>query len=378
MVARGPALSFDPQYVNFVISAWGTQDFAPVVVADLQRLALAHADRVFTQLNVIGLAPQEAKPAAVKSAISLINALKLAKQTSSGTRSARIAKISATPLGREILPEGPQAGTIRVRFVGHLVTSSPSLSSLLASLEKRGPLSRPIAHPLPGTPTKGAAFNRGILEGLTHYYEQEGRAAEPAGPSSARRSPAQELKAVALQATQRHPAGATPSAEKVIALAAELGLLWRDIEPINQSLGVESIGSAATAHDGTLIPRVPLWQSAAAQFQETLWRVYRQRVDSSGLTTIASLRGGIGRALGVSAPVVDAFLCLTREAGERGESSLTLQFEPNDEVLYTRNRQPLIWQDTAFDFIEVQRSHETLPAASNLSAHQHSGLPRLS
>lgn len=375
MVARGPALSFDPQYVDFVISVWHAHDFAPMAVDDLQRLALVHAEHVFTHLNVIGLAPQQAKPSTAKAAITLIKALKLAKQTSSGTRSARVVKMSPTPLGREILPEEPQAGAIRVGLVGHLVKSSPPLSALLSTLEERGPLSRPIAHPLPGTPTKGVAFNRGVLEGLAQYYEQEGRSTELAGRTSARRSPTQELKAAALQETQRHPASAMPSFEKGIALAAELGLLWRDIEPINQSLGIESIGSAATSYGGTMIPYVPTWQGAAAHFQDTLWRVYRQRVDSSGLMTIATLRGGIGRELGISAAVVDTFLRLTREAGERGECSLTLQFEPNDDMLYAAGRRPLIWQDTAFDFVEVQRTQATPSTGGNSSTHRDSGMP---
>jgi hypothetical protein len=212
-----------------------------------------------------------------------------------------------------------------------------------------------------------------VIEGLVHFGSRGSASLEGAGRTPARQTAAQQLKAASAAATGQHPASRIPAFDKAVALAADLGLLWRDVEPINQALGVESIGSAAHPHAGTLIPNVLTWQESAPRFQETLWRVYRHRVDSSGFVTIASVRGGVGRELRLSAPVVDSFLCLTREAGERGDAPVTIEFEPNDDLLYAADRRPLIWRDSAFDFVEVHRSPDAVPTSSRSSARRQAG-----
>jgi hypothetical protein len=198
-------------------------------------------------------------------------------------------------------------------------------------------------------------FNRSMLEGLARYASRLPLSSQPSPATVVRQTASQALKAAATQATRRHSVGGIPSLEKLLLLAADLGLLWRDVDQINQALGVESFGTATQVRDGATIPNVPRWEDIEVRFTATLTRVYRQRVDSSGFATIQALRGGIGRELHLSWKVVDALLCSARDHGERGESTFLLQFEPNDDLLYAKGRQPLIWQRTAFDFIEVRQ-----------------------
>jgi hypothetical protein len=342
---------------------------------ELQSAVAEYAEHVFTHLNMIGLAKRQANPRAIQAAVALFKSLKLIKQTNSGTRNAHVVQMNVTPLGHEILGEEPAVANIRIGLVSLLVKSSPTLTTLLRSLAEIGPLSRPVANPLPGTPTKGATFNRTLLEGMAEYQSQEWAVTEVTVRTTTKQPASMTLKAMAAQATQRHPASVIPSFDKVITLAADLGLLWRDVKQINQAFGVESIGSAASEDDGVLIPNIPDWQVSAETFQEVLWNVYLQQVNSSGLTTIRTLRGGIGRELCISDAVVDAFLCLTHEAGDRGDCPFTLQFEPNDDLLYAASRRPLICQETAFDFIEVHRSPESLPINGSPSTYKQIGLP---
>jgi hypothetical protein len=370
---RGPALGFDPQYVDFVISAWRQQGFPTLSADELQRIALERAKQVFTEQTMMGLVERQAKLSAAKAAIALLKALKLVKQISSGSGSARIVRVETTPLGQEIFGEEPTAGNIRLRLVGLLVKNSPPVTAVLRSFEKDGPLSRPVANPLPGTPRKGAAFNRGVEEGLAQYESQGSEYGHRSAHTGVRQTATQRLKAAGVEATNRHPVSQIPSFEKVVMLAVELGLLWTDVQPINQAIGVESIGLAAVSRDGAFIPNVPSWKEIGVRFQETLRRVYLARVDSSGLTTIATLRGGIGRELGLSAAAVDAYLRLTREAGDRGECQFTLQFEPNDDLLYAADRHPLIWHGTAFDFVELHVRQGASPVGIGAAPSARSG-----
>jgi hypothetical protein len=364
----GPSLSFDPQYVDFVIAAWQRRDLMPCQIVDLQRLAAEHAERVFTEWSMMGLAKQQVNAAAIKSAIALLKSLKLLKQTSIGPRDARLIQLTTTPVGRELLAEKPEASNVRVGLVSLLIQQSPALKRLLTTLDNAGPLSRPVASPLPGTPSKGATFNRSVLDGLTHYASRLRLPSQPSAPSAKRPTASQALKAAITQATQRHPVSDIPSLEKLMLLAADLGLLWRDVDQINQALGVESLGTATQVRDGATIPNVPRWDDIELRFTATLARVYRQRVDSSGFATIQALRGGIGRELRLSWKAVDGLLCSARDHGERGESTLLLQFEPNDDLLYVKGRQPLIWQRNAFDFVEVQHIADAAPFPSTASS----------
>lgn len=361
----GPSLSFDPQYVDFVIAAWQRRDLMPCPLVDLQRLAAEHAERVFTECSMMGLAKQQVNAAGIKSAIALLKSLKLLKQTSKGLQDARVIQLTTTPVGRELLAEKPAASNIRVGLVSLLIQQSPVLKRLLTTLDYAGPLSRPVASPLPGTPSKGAMFNRSVLDGLAHYASRLPQPSQPSAATTKKPTASQALKAAATQATERHPVSGIPSLEKVLLLAADLGLLWRDVDKINQALGVESLGTATQVREAATIPNVPRWGDIESRFTTSLARVYRQRVDSSGFATIQALRGGIGRELRLSWKVVDALLCSARDQSERGESTLLLQFEPNDDLLYAKGRQPLIWQRTAFDFVEVQHIADaaTFPSA---------------
>jgi hypothetical protein len=359
MPAKGPALSFDPNYVDFTVSAWQRYDLQPMTLVELQRLAAEQADHVFTEWSMMGMAEQHANEKSIKAAMSLLKSLKLLKQTNSGSRDARVTSIAPTPLGREILAEKPSVGNIYVGLVGLLVQQSPQLHTLLDLLEKHGPLSRPVASPVPGTPSKGTSFNRAVLDGLAHYSSQMASHMSMSdalpGRATSRQTATQKLKQVATEATQRHPTSVLPSLEKLWLLAADLGVVWKDVKQINQSLGIESIGPATQSHNGTDLPNIPRWEDICKRFTDVLLRVYLERVDSSGFVTIQALRGGIGRELHLSWKVVDCFLGLARDQGDQGQGSLTLQFEPNDDLLYAAGRQPLIWQGTAFDFVEVRR-----------------------
>lgn len=354
MSVQGPSLSFDPQYVNFVIVAWQGQEFQPLTLEQLQRRALERAEQVFSGLTMMGLAERQAKPAAVKAAIALLKALMLVKQTSSGPRDARIARVELTPLGEEILREEPAAGGIRVGLVNLLTKTSPPLMKVLTSLEHDGPLSRPIAYPAPGAPRKGAAFNKAVLQGLAQLERDSNVPAAPPAQASTRQTASQTLKVAATQTTRRHPAGQTPVFDKIAILAADIGLLWRDVTPVNEALGIETIGSATQRREEVYTPYIPQWEAIRQKFEASVQRTYSARVDTSGFVTIGALRGGIGRELALSTPVVDTFLNLARDAADRGEGPFTLQFEPDDDLLYAADRKPLIWEGAAFDFIEVQ------------------------
>ena len=369
MPARGPTLSFDPHYVDFLISAWGCQDLTPLALADLQRLTSEYAQQHLDLMTMMGLAEHQVKRPAITSAINLLKSLKLAKQTSSGPKNAKVVTVSVTSLGSEVLNEKPAAGSIRVGLVGLLIDQSPPLRTLLHAFHDHGPLSRPIAHPRSGTPRKGTAFNRALLEGLASYV---GTVHSLPPRSAARKTASQQLAEVSAQVAGRHPVSALPSAAKLVLLAIDLGLLWRDVEQVNSALGIEIIGTAATARDGTIVPLVPDWRESQTRFAETLWQVYLQRVDSSGFATIEALRGGIGRELAISGSVVDAFLCRARDLGDGGDYPLTLQFEPDDDLLYSSERKPLIWQESAFDFVEV---HQRVPGTLQTTSLASSGRP---
>jgi hypothetical protein len=375
---RGPSLSFDPQYVDFVIVAWQRQAFQPLSFEELQRLALERAEQVFSELTMIGLAERQATPAAVKAAIALLKALMLVKQMSSGPSGARIARVEITPLGVEILSEEPAVGGIRVGLVTLLTKTSPSLAKVISSLEHDGPLSRPIAYPAPGAPRKGAAFNKAVLQGLAQMEHDSSVPAAPPAQASTRQTASQTLKLAATQATRHHPASQTPSFDKIVALASDLGLLWRDVTPVNEALGIEIIGSATVRREDVYTPNIPQWEAIWPNFQVVLERTYTARVDNSGFVTIGAVRGGIGRELALSAPVVDAFLGRTRDAADRGECPFTLQFEPDDDLLYAANRKPLIWEGSAFDFVELQARQRALSSGDRAPIGARTGFMRSS
>ena len=107
MPAQGPSLNFDPRYVDFTISAWREQDFAALPVEDLRRAAAKYGDQVFGHLNMIGLAEEHVKLPQFASALALLKSLKLVKETKVGPKDAKVAMISATPLGSDALQEDP-------------------------------------------------------------------------------------------------------------------------------------------------------------------------------------------------------------------------------------------------------------------------------
>src|SRR5262249_8324680 len=148
---------------------WQQKDLTSLQLSDLQHLAAEYAQQVYDKSTLMGLGERQVKHPAINSAMTLLKSLKLVKQTSSGPRNVTVVKVSVTSLGSEILREKPEVGSIRIGLVGLLVDQSSPLRALLHAINEHGPISRPTASPRPGTPRKGAAFNRSLIEGLDQY-----------------------------------------------------------------------------------------------------------------------------------------------------------------------------------------------------------------
>jgi hypothetical protein len=373
MPAKGPSLNIDPRYLDFAISVWRQEDFASLPLAEFEANVAERASVALNEFNLMGLAKEQVKPSLVKSAITLFKSMKLAKSVPVGPRDVRATQLAITPLGREVLSEPPAIGGIHRYLVSILVSVSPPLAALLKYLNDYGPLSRPISSPIPGTPRKGAAYNRALLAGLVEYSDRVGGfgTQQHMHPASGRQkqTASQRLKEAITEATKRHPVSTIAGVEKIIPLAAALGLLWIDRVQVNEALGIESVGTATTQQDGAVFPNAPDWRTMSAQFTELLLNTHFTRMYGSGFSSIDALRGGVGRVLRLSPPVVDALICRARVAGDRGESPVRLQFEANDDLSYTPGRRPLIWENTAFDFVEVRRPSTPDQVGSNSTAH---------
>jgi hypothetical protein len=365
---RGPALTFDPRYVNFVIEAWQKHGLATMESDDLITAAVEHAEAALIRLNEMGLLEEDVSQSEISKAIALFKALKLLKQTKTGPRNAQVTKVSVTPDGRDMLGEQPVIGGVRPRLASLLVSKNPELTLLLRALEEHGPLVQPVLSLIVGAPRKGRPYAEAIEQGLEKFWAQGTPARmhstnETNGMPRTRRATARQLLDVAkAEALARHPAGALRQLDKVVPLVRALGLLWTDTQQLNEVIAAQYVGSAASQDAGTYVPSTPTWASIRSRFIDELVRAHTAQENGSGFATIESLRGAIGRALHLAPSVVDDLICAAREAGERREVPVSLHFEPSEDLLYHRDRHPIIWLDRAFDFVEVTPLEPEVPS----------------
>lgn len=354
MPATGPALTFDPRYVDLVIQTWQKHDFQPMPPAELADATEQQAADTFRALNEKGLLEEEVSKKNITGALSLLKSLKLTKQAKVGPKNAQVAKIAATPAGQKTLHAAEAVGGIRVALVSELVKQSTALSTLLHALEQHGPLVLPMLSPIPGAPRKGPAYKTAIQQGIAKFGELPAFRDDKHMPTpKGNATPAQMLKESLTLALQKQPAGQIAGVEKIIPVAQELGLLWIDTQQINEVIAAHFVGIAAVAVDGIYIPNTPKWEEIRPRFMEELLHAHYQLADGSGFMTIEALRGALGRALHLSRPVVDAFLRQARDETDRQHASVRLHFEEDEESMYVKGRHPLFWNDYAFDFVAV-------------------------
>lgn len=374
---RGIALTFDPRYVEWVIQAWLTRDLAPMKLDELVALATAYAEERLTELTSMGLHEEDVSADAVNKAIALLKNLGLLQQRRvtpkpprqpRGKKAAQPAPavqmaveppyyaISATADGRAVLSELPAIGGIRVELVRRIVAKSPELTTLLTALDEHGPLIRPVRSLTPLAPTRGAPYARSVEEGIEEFWSRILRRDPPApnGAAARRPAPAKLIETAAKAALSLHPAGVVAQTDKLLPLASALGLVWMDIRQVNEVIGAQYVGSATSRGESGFASRAPSWEGIRDRFVEELVRAHRARNDGTGFATVASLRGAIGRALHIAQPVVDDLMRSARDAGDQGKLPVLVHFEPDEELLYATERQPLFWRQHAYDFVEVR------------------------
>ncbi len=358
----GPALTFDPRYVTAAIDAWRTRDLEPIALPDLEREVARLMRERFIAWNIMGMREQTVSASAVTKAISVLPALKLARKTTRGKGDTRVTFISPTPDGYAVLAEEPIGGTLYPHFAECLSNASRDISNLLDLLAQHGPLTQPVLHILPEAPRRGAAYQAAIKEGLGDYQRQttithtSKIAFEPASPKP---TPAQRVKAAQSWAMQAHPAGALKQLDKVVAISLAFGLLWVDIAQINEVIGAKMVGIAATKTVSGYRPNILSWPGDSGKFIPALISAISTRDNGSGFATIQEVRGAIGRKLDLSPVAVDALLREARDAGDRHEIPIELHFEPDEDQIYNIQRDPLVWQEGAFEFITVLRKSRT-------------------
>lgn len=374
---RGIALTFDPRYVEWVIQAWLTRDLAVMKVDELAALATAYIEERLTELTAMGLHEEDVSADAVNKAIALLKNLGLllqkrvtprAPRPPRGKKAAQLVPaaqmaveppyyaISATADSRAVLSEPPATGGIRVELVRRIVAKSPELTTLLTALDEHGPLIRPVRNLTPLAPTRGAPYARAVAEGIEEFWSRIPRRDPPTsnGAAARRPAPAKVIETAAKAALSLHPAGAVTQAEKLLPLAAVLGLVWMDTRQVNEVIGAQYVGSAVSRGESGFAPRVPSWEDIRDRFVEELARAHRARNDGTGFATVASLRGAIGHALHIAQPVVDDLMRSARDAGDQDQIPVLVHFEPDEELLYMAERQPLFWRHHAYDFVEVR------------------------
>jgi hypothetical protein len=172
------------------------------------------------------------------------------------------------------------------------------------------------------------------------------------------------VKQAHADALMRHAAGKLKSLDTLVSLASAFGLAWEDVEQVNSVVAVRSIGSAAVSFDGTYSPNTLDWNQAGSRFIQALVRAHASRADGSGFATVEALRGALGQSLHIAPSIADALLRKAREEGDRGTVPVQLYFVENEDLMYAKNRRPLLWHDHAFDFIEVR----PLAGSSSVSA----------
>ena len=328
--------------------------------------ATAAAEEVFVELTSMGLSEEDASNKKTKSIITLLSSLKLVKSTMLRPRNAKVSHVAVTQEGRDVMVEPSAIGGVRVTLVRRLIGQSAELTTVLRVLHDQGPFALPILSRTAGSPSRGAAYLRAVEEGIDQFLQrmpqQNGHAiAKPAASKGARKPTAGQILAAAQAATAAsHPAGALRNFSSLIPVATALGLLWTDNEQINDVVAAHSIGSAASNTVNGYVPNTPTWEQIGSAFVPGLVQAYDSCADRSGFATIEAVRGFFGRTLQLAPPIVDDLLRTTRELGDERQLSFTVQFEPNDELIHSKARHPLIWRRHAYDFLELRPSNANL------------------
>ena len=358
-VPRGPALTFDPRYVDFLLDTWKSHSFDVMPLDALITEATTRAEDALDKLTSMGLRSESASSTKTKGIVTLLKSLKLIKQTTTGPKGAKIAMLQMTPSGRVVLPESPGTGGIRVGLVRQLVAQSSTLSALLGALDEQGPLRRPVLSRQPGSPSRGAPYVQAIEDGVAQFWStllSGTHQTRPlsSGASKRKPTPAQILAAAQASAFTHHLAGSLPRLDQLVPLAQALGLLWAASDQINSVLATSAIGSAAVKTAEGYAPNTPTWEEIGTIFLNQLVQAHRAHADSTGFASIDAIRGALGKLLHLSPTVVDALLCQARAFGDHGNGPVVLHFEEDEERISDRTRVPLQWQGRLYDFIEVR------------------------
>jgi hypothetical protein len=386
------ALNFDPRYVEFLIQTWLARDFAPSKLDDLIAAVARRADETLTELNAIGLHEESVSMDKVKSAVALMKTLGLLrqrrvtpkplKQTKNGklveaepavALDAPYTEVALTSDGLDVFAHFSAAGGLRPTLMRQIVAKSPELTTLLQALRDQGPIVRPIRSLTVDATTRGAAYTHAVEEGLEAFWTRFGSAKSPSHAEETsvartnRPTAAKLIENASTTALKRHPAGTLKQLDKLLALASELGLVWSDTIQINDVIAARLSGSAASVVDGEFAPNAPTWNDIRPRFLEALARAHGARADGTGFVSVEALRGALGHDLRLSAPVIDAFLCQARADGDQGRSTITLHFEPNEDVIYSRERRPLIWNGRAYD--QVLATYPTSMRMASATSH---------
>jgi hypothetical protein len=357
---RSISLTFDTRYVFFALDVWRRHRFTSVRRDELEALIGDYARDFFVTRTSVGCHEETVAAKKIAQALNLLRTLQSLKQTTSGPKGARAVWLTATPTGDAVLNEQPVAGGLRPHLAQVIVASSPGLQSFLHLLQVHGPFTQPVLHLEPGAPRRGAAYVQAVADGIAAYQAQaQDMDAEHAptpqrGSAAKKPTAAQLIKSAQLRARQQHLAGGLQSLDTVVSTCLGLGLMWTDLGQINEVLAARQMGSASIAHRDSYAPHVPSWDSSRVRYIDALRTAHAARADATGYTPIGALRGALGRTLALSPAAVDYVLVSARDAGDRGEIPISLHFEPNEDLLYSLERDPLIWRDHAYDFVEVR------------------------
>jgi len=379
---RGPSLDFDPRYLEFMIEAWQARDLAPTPPDELVSQATERATERLTELNAMGMLEEDTSLPAVKKIFALLKSLGFTKEATTGPKGMKIKRLTVTSDGRAALTEPTATGGARPLLVSRLLAKSSQLTTLVRALHDDGPLVTPERDLAIGAPTRGAAYTRAMADGLASFRELIGLPATiaPTPPVASKGrarttapTPAQMLTAAKAAALKHHPIGNLTQAQldKAIPTALGLGLLWTDSQRVNEVIAAQYVGAAVIPAGASYAPNTPTWAADGPSFVEALLKVQAERADSTGFATITALRGGLGQTLHIAPAVADALICEAREAGERHEASVDIHFEPDEELMYVKGRQPLLWLGHAFDFVDVHSLPLHTQADERIAAHAH-------
>jgi len=172
MPTQGLALSFDTRYVTAAIDAWRVQDLAPITLPDLERRTAELLRERFIAWTVMGMREETVSQPGVVKALGVLTAVKLAKKTTRGSGESRVALLTPTAQGFEVLREEPVGGVLYPRFAECLWAASGTIHALLDLLHEHGPLHVPVLHLTPDAPRRGTHYQLTVKEGLDEFRKQ--------------------------------------------------------------------------------------------------------------------------------------------------------------------------------------------------------------